>query len=239
MRLTTRPRIATVTAMTHDIARHLWRAGQWDTALRQLPDDPAGATLRAEIVVDRQLWRLDPPDEAVAAIKAIEGDEPERAALLTAQLEYWRRFLSLGGTPLGGDPVAAFAALAGYAPVAGWAVFWHAVTLDNLRHDAEGAAVGYERARTLAVAADDLLLESYAVRHLGGQAVQNGDAALGLALLRRSLYLRAAVGARPHTAAAQAALADALGEVPEAAGLRAIAAATARELGLTWLKAGA
>ncbi|MCW2875748.1 MAG: hypothetical protein JWL99_7068 [Streptomyces oryziradicis] len=239
MQLTTRPRIATVTAMTHDIARHLWRAGQWDAALRQLPDDPAGATLRAEMVVDRHLWRLDPPDEAVAAIKAIECDEPERAALLTAQLEYWRQFLSLGGTPLGGDPVAAFAALAGHDPLAGWAVFWHAVTLDNLRHDAEGAAAGYGRARTLAVAADDLLLESYAVRHLGGQAVQNGDAAPGLALLRRSLHLRAAIGARPHTAAAQAALADALGEVPEAAGLRAIAAGTARELGLTWLKADA
>jgi hypothetical protein len=239
MRLTPRPRIATVTAMTHDIARRLWRAGQWDTALRQHPDDPAGATARAEILVDRHIRRLDPADEAVAAIKAIECDEPERAAFLTAQLEYWRQFLSLGGTPLGGDPVAAFAAPTGHAPLAGWAVFWHAVTLDNLRRDAELAAVGYQRARTLAVAADDLLLESYAVRHLGGRAVQNGDTAPGLALPRRSPHLRSALGARPHTAAAQTALADALGEVVEAAGPRAIAGVTARELSLTWLKAEA
>jgi len=55
-------------------------------------------------------------------------------------------------------------------------------------------------------------------------------------LARRSLQLRAACGARPHVAAAQALLADALGETEEAAELRSILARTADELDLAWLK---
>ena len=58
--------------------------------------------------------------------------------------------------------------------------------------------------------------------------------------LRRSLQLRAALGARPQTAAAQLALASALGDGDsEAADLRAIAWATAEELNMPGLRAPA
>jgi hypothetical protein len=63
------------------------------------------------------------------------------------------------------------------------------------------------------------------------------DPETGLDLLRRSYHLRAALGARPQTAAAAAALAEALPpESTERDHLLQTAAATARELNLTWLK---
>ena len=80
----------------------------------------------------------------------------------------------------------------------------------------------------------DLMLESYAVRHLGDHALRAADPG-GLDLLRRSYQLRAALGARPHTAAAAATLAGALPAGAEAGQLREAARLTARELGLTWL----
>ena len=58
----------------------------------------------------------------------------------------------------------------------------------------------------------------------------------GLAQLRRSLQLRAALGARPQTAAAQIALASELPPGPEADELREIGRRTARELGIPWLE---
>ena len=88
-----------------------------------------------------------------------------------------------------------------------------------------------------AVARGDLLLESYAVRHLGSQAWDAGESDRAIALFERSLDLRAARAARPHTAAAQAALAEVLGaESDRAASLRSAVAATAAELDLGWLK---
>jgi hypothetical protein len=216
-------------------ARALQRAGEWDLALAQLPQTREGAELRAEILTDRHLWRLDPLGEALAAIREI-GTDPagkELGAYLTAQLEYWRRLLKQGGDPLCADPVEA---LAGLERPRGWVGFWHAVMTDNLREDHAAALTGYLRAREVAQAVGDPLLESYAVRHIGGTAIARGDAAAGIPLLRRSLHLRAACGARPHVAAAAAMLADALGPGDEADELRAIVAVTAEELDLTWLK---
>jgi hypothetical protein len=57
-------------------------------------------------------------------------------------------------------------------------------------------------------------------------------------LLRRSLHLRASVGAVPQVAAAQAALAEALPPGAERSTLLEVALATARELELTWLRKG-
>jgi hypothetical protein len=219
---------------TYLAARSLQLAGRWELALRHAPEGRAGAALRAEIVTDRHLWRLDPVDEAVAAVGEITQDRPDLAAYLSAQLEYLRRLLARGDQALAGDPVDTFANLDG-GPLHGWAEFWHAVALENLRGDTAGAAAGYARARSFAEADGDLLLESYAVRHLAGLALEEGDPGRAIPLARRSLHLRAACGARPHVAAAQAMLADALGESAEAAELRAIVAVTATELGLTWL----
>ncbi|MEV0091651.1 hypothetical protein [Streptomyces sp. NPDC050738] len=214
-------------------ARTLQRAGQWDAALALLPYTSETAAVRAEILVDRHTWRLDPVDEALTAVHGTSEAQPRTAAFLLAQLEYYRRMFGLGTQPLCDDPVEVFAAL----PPTGWAVFWWSVAQENLRQDKDAAAEGLARARALAVADGDLFLESYAVRHEGALLhFEKGDPARGLPLLRRSLNLRAACGARPQAAAAQRTLAEALGPGEESDELREISAATADELGLTWLK---
>jgi len=207
---------------TYSIVRHLERAGQWDLALGQLGEsDP---NLRAELVAERFFWQGIPADPAV-----INAADPDRALLLRARISYNHRLFKLeGGENL--DEAAIFAAAPG-----GWAAFWHGVVQDNVHGDTEKANASY--ARALELAPDDRFLESYAVRHLGANAMET-DPARGLALLRRSLNLRAALGARPQTAAAQLALAHFVGDDdPEAKELREIALATAAELRLKWLLA--
>lgn len=217
------------------VARRLQRAGEWTAALRATPQDADGAVLRAEILVDRHTWRLDPVDEAVAAVAQIAAAQPATAAFLTAVLEYWRRLAGLGDRPLGPDPVAEFERLDGrIAP--GWAAFWHGVALENLLVERDAAQAVYRRALATALEEGDLLLESYVVRHQGFYMLER-DRDAGLGLLRRSLDLRAACGARPHVAAAQAALAKALGVGPQSVLLARLVARTAEELSLTWLKA--
>lgn len=214
-------------------ARRLQRAGDWDGALRLVPDTLPGAVLRAEILVDRHTWILDPFDEALAAVRAVADDEPDAAAYLTAVLEYWRRNFKTGDTELGPDPVAEFGRLEAGTP--GWATFWHGVALEHLRKDDEGAQAVYRRALGYALDDADLLLESYVVRHQGFY-LHERDRDAGLALLRRSLDLRAACGARAQVAAAQATLAEALGVGPESVLLGRLVAHSAQELNLTWLK---
>jgi hypothetical protein len=248
-------------------ARQLQRIGSWDLALDLLEDEPpdaAVAALRAETLVDRHWWRLDQAEQAEAAVAtlAADGADPALSALLRGQLLYTRVLFAQGPEP--GDDTRAEAAFAeaaagaagggaagggaagGGGPAAGraeanpdpraWATFWLGVLAENLRHDQPTAAARYAEALPLARERDDRLLESYVLRHQGFHllAERPGE---GLALLRRSLYLRAGLGARPQVAAAEAALADALppGDEPDA--LRDAALHTARELGLTWLLA--
>jgi hypothetical protein len=218
-------------------ARHLQRAGQWDLALRILEGvpHPAAVPLRAEILVDRHAWRLDPLADALAAVRALEERDRPLAVLLAGQLSYWQAVFELGGSPVLPDPRAAFSDAAGDDRLRGWAVFFGAVVSQYLDR-AEGAAgTGFETALGIARDRGDLLLESYALRHQGELAIGTGHAR-AIELLRLSLYLRAAVGARPQSAAGQATLADALGDVPEAAQLRRAAGHAAGELGLTWLR---
>jgi hypothetical protein len=218
--------------MSHDATYALQRAGQWDAALAAAPT----TARRAEILTDRHLWRLDPPAEAFAAIDEVEPTDSTLAALLKSQLVYWHQLFKLGSPDAYGDydPVDGFAAAAKNPRLAGWATFWHAVSMENLRHDPAAAGAGYERARQAATEAGDRLLESYAVRHQGFQLLGD-DQASGIQLLRRSLQLRAACGARPQVTAAQVTLAEALGSGAEADELLEIASATAVDLGLTWL----
>jgi hypothetical protein len=209
------------------VALTLQRAGRWDDALA-LAESPAQ---RAEILVDRHIWRLDDPAEAFAATEVVE---PALAILLQSQLRYWNELFKFHPSD-GADPIDGFAEAAKEPRLAGWATFWHAVATENLRDDPDAAAPGYERARESAVASGDRLLESYAVRHIGYLRVAR-DRPAGVLMLRRSLQLRAACGARPHVTAAQVLLAETLGAgAPEAAELLAIARDTAVELGLTWL----
>ena len=216
------------------VARRLQRAGDWEGALRLTPQSEDGAVLRAEILVDRHTWCLDPADEARRAIVAIAEPAPATAAFLTAVLEYWRQLTKSNGPFIGPDPVAEFERLDGQvAP--GWAAFWLGVSLENLRLDRDGAQTVYRRALATALDAGDPLLESYVVRHQGFYLLER-DGEAGLELLRRSLHLRAACGARPQVAAAQAALAEALGVGPESVLLRRMVAHSAEELNLAWLK---
>ena len=216
-------------------ACHLRRAGQWDAALGALPDsaDETAAALRAEILVERHTWRLDPPAEAVAAARALP--ESALATLLLAQLEYWRQGFKLDGAPIIADPVAAFADAASDPALAGWATFHHAISTLNLRDDPVTAGEGF--ARALELAGGEPFLESYVVRHLGDQEINRfGRREAGIALLRRSFHLRAALGARPQTAAAAAILAGELPAGPEADELRALSHGVAVELGIPWLQ---
>lgn len=215
-------------------ARRLQRAGDWNGALRLVPDTAPGAVLRAEILVDRHTWCLDPADEALAAAREVADQDPGAADFLTAVLEYWRRLVKSGDTALGPDPTIEFARLE-HAVAPGWATFWHGVSLENLREDRDGAQVQYRRALGVALEEADLLLESYVVRHQGFHMLER-DRDAGLVLLRRSLQLRAACGARPHVAAAQAALAEALRVGPESVLLNRLVAHSAQQLNLAWLK---
>jgi hypothetical protein len=221
-----------VDVMSLDVTHALQRAGLWDAALAIAPTPQR----RAEILVDRHIWRVDAPDGALAAVAEIRALDPALSILLRSQIVYWHKLLKLGPPDAYGadDPVDGFAEAAKEPRLAGWATFWQAVATEALRKDLAGAEAGYESARLASKAAGDRLLESYAVRHLGALLIDIHQAG-AIQLLRRSLQLRAACGARPHVAAAQALLADTLGSGPECDELREIAATTAAELGLTWL----
>jgi hypothetical protein len=224
-------------------AWHLRRAGQWDLALAVLGPAGAGsagaggtaaAALRAEILVDRHAWQLDPPGEALAAVEALTPADPVLAGYLAAQLEYWRQVFSPGAAGATADLPAAFGAAAADPRIGGWAALFQALARLYLAGDPAAAAAGFDRVLAAARAAGDALLESYAVRHQA-ELAQDADPGRAAALARRSLALRAALGARPQCAAAQAMLADLIPDGPEARELRQLATQTAAELGLTWL----
>jgi hypothetical protein len=205
---------------TYSIVHHLERAGQWDLALEVLGErDP---DLRAELVAERFFWQGVPADMSV-----IDAAAPEHALILHARISYYHRLFKLeGGEEL--DEAAIFAAAPG-----GWASFWHGVVQDNVHHNAELAKASYAKAAELDPG--DAFLESYVVRHQGFHLLET-DRPRGLALMWRSLRLRAALGARPHVAAAMGTLAHFLGkDDPAYVELNELALATAHELRLSWI----
>lgn len=219
--------------MSADATYHiLHRAGRWDEALAALPAEAHAQ--RAEILVDRHWWRLDDAGAAAAAIQAV-GDSV-LAGYLDAQLRYTRVLFDLDPRPDDREHARdGFTAAVDDARLTAWATFWLGVLTENAYQDPDGAGPFYRRAFDLAGQHDDTLLESYAVRHLGFQLLDK-DREQGILQLRRSYHLRAALGARPQTAAAAAALAGELEPGPEADQLREAALLTARELRLTWLQ---
>jgi hypothetical protein len=226
--------------MTYDttyIALRPMRCGPWDEALAILSPDATAP--RAELLADRFWWRIDGQAEAEQAVAALYGEDGLLAAFLDSQLAYTR--LLFGRSPRPDDLARArdgFDSAARDQRLAGWSLFWRGVTADLLEKDEAAAAGPFARALAAALRDADPLLESYALRHQGGHAVESGaDPETGLHLLRRSYHLRAALGARPQTAAAAATLAEVLPpESTERGHLLQAAAATARELNLTWLK---
>ncbi len=220
-------------------ARGLHRLGEWDAALALLDGRPGGevAGLRAQILVDRHFWRLDDPAPAQAAVESLDPASP-RALFLRAQLAYVRILFDRAPRPDDTQTAdAGFRAAAQDGSLRGWGVFWLGVIADNVHADPATAKAHYDASLELCRKERDLLLESYVVRHLGGYAIEHDRSpGEGEMLLRRSLHLRSALGARPQVAAAQATLAGELPDGPERETLREIARATADELGLTWLK---
>ena len=220
-----------------DLARALQRAGRWDEALAVLP--PGETAARAKILADRFWWQLKDGAEAEAAIGELAPGDPVLAGFYGAQLGYTRLLFQLEPRPADLDRTRdGFTAAARDPRLAGWGAFWLGTLADNIDHDPGAAAARYATALSLSRRHDDPLLESYAVRHQGDHAMAS-DEELGLRLLRRSYYLRAALGARPQTAAAAVTLAEALPPGQEADELRETAGITARELRLTWLLGGA
>jgi hypothetical protein len=226
-------------------ARCLHRSGQWDTALAVLDDDDllddAGegegrrfGPLRAEILVDRCFWTLDDPSSARAAVDLLDPTT-SMGQYLRAQLAYQRILFDRGR--LAADQETAesgFRAAVGDDVLHGWAIFYLGVVADNVNVDPGTALRAYDAALDAALRQGDLLLESYVLRHLAAHTIEQ-DSSRGVHLLRRSLHLRSALGARPQVAAAMAALADALPIGPEQDTLRDAAHAVASELGLTWV----
>jgi hypothetical protein len=229
--------------ITAKLVNRLHLDGEWDGALALLGGAGGGGTdggtdggtaaRRATILVDRYWWRLDDPAPAEQAVAGL--GHPAVRGFLAAQLAYIRILFGLGPRP--GDEQVIDTGLRDAASdetLRGWATFWLGVVADNVRQDAGTARQRYAEALDLGRGGDDLLLESYVVRHQGGHLIES-DPPAGEMLLRRSLYLRSALGARPQTAAAQATLAGELPQGQERDMLVRAARSTATELGLTWL----
>jgi hypothetical protein len=244
-------------------ARLLQRAGRWDDAVAALTvTDHVAADLKAEILTDRHSWRHDDRTEALDAIGA--ASEP-LATFLTAQVDYTARLARLNGSgalsglpELVDDPVEDFLQAAKASTDEGlrdWALFWYAVSTENVRDDTATARPVYAEVAVRATERDEPLLASYANRHLGALLLyEDGETAAGLDLIRLSLHQRSATGARAQIAAQQSLLAMALDDLaatphqtptpasgapnatPESRALRALVNRTAHELELAWLK---
>jgi hypothetical protein len=214
--------------------RALHRSGEWDFALAELEPGEEHGELRAEILIDRFFWQGGEPGPAQSAVAALDH-ESIGFRYLAARLAYTR--ILFGREPRPDDAqvaLAGYQAAAEHPELAGWGEFHLGVLSDKLRHDPAAARAHYARAAELC--ADDLLLESYVLRHKAGHLAEAGDKDAAVLLLRRSLYLRSTLGYRPQVAAAQATLAEALPEGPERDALQFAAAVTAEDLGLTWLQ---
>jgi hypothetical protein len=215
------------------LARRLHLLGEWDAALAVLGPD-GDPELYAEIAVDGWFFRIEGHEQAEKAVAALDPASPN-AQLLTARLAYSR--LLFHHDPRPDDRATAeacyrAAAQCGDEKQRGWAEFHWAVLLDNIDEDRDGALPRYQAALEIATRTGDGYFESYVIRHLA----QFQEPAEELRMLRRSLHLRAALGARPQTVAAQAALAGRLPEGdPERAELLHISRAGARELRIGWL----
>jgi hypothetical protein len=224
-----------------DAARRLHVLGDWDHAAALLTDDSSteALELKAEILYERFLFRVDGIAPAADAIAAL-GLESPHARLLAARLAYTRLLFQLDPRPEDYETAEAGYRFAAADPKThGWAEFHWGALLDNVREDGAAAKVHYAKALEAADQDGDLILESIVLRHLAWRVIDNGDRDEGLRMLRRSLHLRSAAGLRPQIAAAQLLLAAELpADDPERAALVEAARNVAEELGLSWVRTG-
>jgi hypothetical protein len=221
------------------IARRLQLLGEWDAALALLGPvaSDAHAELRADISAERWLFQMQGHDEAEQAIAALDPATPA-ARMLQARLAYSRLLFGQDTRPEDrADAESGYrdAARDGDEATRGWAEFHWGVLLDNIDKDADAAIPHLETALELGVKVGDVSLESIAIRHLSAHS----EPAECVRMLRHSLHLRAALGARPYTTAAQATLAFELPEDdPERAMLIKTYTAAAKDLRIAWLLGG-
>ncbi|URM97019.1 hypothetical protein LUW76_23170 [Actinomadura madurae] len=224
-----------------DTARRLHMLGDWDHAAALLAGERSteALELRAEILYERFLFRLDGIDAAAGAIAALDPESP-RARLLAARLAYTRLVFKLDPLPEDYETAESGYRSASADPAThGWAEFHWGALLDNVRDDGDAAKAHYTEALQAAHREGDPVLESIVLRHLAWRVIEDGDRDEGLRILRRSLHLRSAAGLRPQIAAAQLLLAAELpGDDPERATLVETARTTADELGLSWVRTG-
>jgi hypothetical protein len=217
-------------------ARALMLAGQWAQAGDLLGGAVAAdegeravlAVAAAEVAVDQDFWiRTYGGAAAISHASATLAAAPDPGcehdiAFLRLKRDYnLELFGSEDGEPSWGpdgrDP-AVLADLAGRAtalrdsaPDGGrraWSAFYAGLVADVLNGDPEAARPWYAEASTAGQEAGDDLVVSYALRHLGFLALQDGDADLAREHSRRSLELRQRSGCVPLALAQQLALAE-------------------------------
>ena len=233
--------IANGTYASLDAARRLHVLGDWDHAAALLADAESteALELRAEVLYERFLFRVDGIEAAADAIAALDPASLQ-ARLLTARLAYTRLLFQLDPLPEDYETAEAGYRIAAADPkTRGWGEFHWGALLDNVREDSAAAKAHYAKALQAAHEEGDLILESIVLRHSAWHVIDDGDREEGLRMLRRSLHLRSAAGMRPQIAAAQLLLAAELPEDdPERATLVETARNVADELGLSWVRSG-
>ncbi|TMR00841.1 hypothetical protein ETD83_15745 [Actinomadura soli] len=233
--------IANDTYTSLHAARRLHVLGDWDHAAALLAEEQSAEALelKAEILYERFLFRLDGIEAAADAIAALDPETPQ-ARMLTARLAYTRLLFRLDPLPDDYETAEAGYRFASADPKThGWAEFHWGALLDNVREDGTAAKAHYTKALQVSQQEGDPILESIVLRHLAWRVIDGGDRDGGLRMLRRSLHLRSAAGMRPQIAAAQLLLACELPEDdPERATLLETARNLADELDLTWVRTG-
>ncbi|MCQ0007729.1 methyltransferase domain-containing protein [Actinomadura madurae] len=177
-----------------DTARRLHMLGDWDHAAALLAGERSteALELRAEILYERFLFRLDGIDAAAGAIAALDPESP-RARLLAARLAYTRLVFKLDPLPEDYETAESGYRSASADPAThGWAEFHWGALLDNVRDDGDAAKAHYTEALQAAHREGDPILESIVLRHLAWRVIEDGDRDEGLRILRRSLHLRSA-----------------------------------------------
>jgi hypothetical protein len=252
-------------------ARGLMLAGRWAQAAELLAvastaSDSERAVLAvadAEVAVDQDFWcRTDRGSPALSRATAAVASAPADPELsfdvefLRLRHDYAAELFGPDGcTPRFGpsgrdagvieDLAARAARLRAAAPDAGRAaavIFYTGLIDDNLRGDPVAAGWAFSSALAEAEEAGDTLTVSEALRHLGYQASEAGDADQARQMWERSREQRQQTGAVPFVLSQQLLLAGLARDAADPAGARAVALEVhhwARALGIGILESGA
>ncbi len=252
-------------------ARALTLAGRWAQAAELLAAASAGsdgeravlAVANAEAAVDQDFWcRTDRGSPAASRATGAVAAAPADPVLafdvefLRLRHDYAAELFGPGdGAPrfgpsgrdaaIIGDLAARAARLRATAPDHGRAAsasFYTGLIEDNLRGDEAAAASAFALALAKAEEAGDELTVSEALRHLGYQAMQAGDADRARQMWQRSREQRQRAGAVPYVLSQQLLLAGLARDTGDPDAARAVALEVrdwAHALGIGILESGA